>query len=91
MAKRAQYKRKWVAAVRTLRHDDDTTELSDSSDSELSDTSQEFSIANHVSNDLTQLQSKDDLPVQSNEECCEKRPRFNHDDYHDEQELGARN
>lgn len=88
MAKRAQYKRKWVAAVRALRHDDYTTELSDSTDNELSDTSQDFSIVNNVSNDWTRVQSETDPEVRD-KECCEKRARFNHDDNYNEQELAA--
>ena len=88
MAKRAQYKRKWVAAVQALRHDDYTTELSDSTDNELSDTSQDFSIVSNVSDDLTQVQSETD-PQVWDKECCEKRARFNHDDDYNEQELAA--
>ena len=71
MAKHAQYKRKWVAAVRALRHDVYTTELSDSTDNELSDTSQIFSMVNNVHDDLTQVQYEADLPVRD-EECFEK-------------------
>ena len=40
MAKRAQYKGKWVATVQALRNDD-ATELYDSTDNELSGTNQE--------------------------------------------------
>ena len=85
MAKRAQYKRKWIAAVRALRHDDYTTQLSDRTDNELS---QDFSIVNNGSDDLTQVQSETD-PQVWDKECCEKRARFNHDDNYNEQELGA--
>ena len=62
MANRAQYKRKWVAAVRALRNTNND-ELSDSSSTELSHPDQQLPNVQISNNDSAQSQSETVDPI----------------------------
>lgn len=75
MANRAQYKRKWVAAVRALRNADNH-ELSDSSYTELSDTDQQLPNIQAFNHDATLPQPETVVPIEH---------AVSHEEHHEEQ------
>ena len=89
MANRAQYKRKWVAAVRALRNTNND-ELSDSSSTELSHPDQQLPNVQISNNDSAQSQSETVDPIAHegfNDEHHDKRVCSNNAS--SDQEMGC--